>query len=231
MRHGLRLKTLPARHPTFYEKRLKWLWKEGQPGSLSPTHPESPRLPGYVGCLSSCSGPVPGLAAAPPSSSGHGHNDRGLAVANTLESILSGAHYVHGTMLGIGERNGNAALDTVLLNLSPHETRFRLDALVRYYEKARTLFEGLRLDSHPYLGANSFASGTGTHCAAIAKALDLGRSDLAKHLFSPPSYCNDTREIEMLIFTLERASCGSARTHRNGHRGHGPARFRSARVG
>lgn len=129
----------------------------------------------------------------------HGHNDRGLAVANTLEAIASGARYVHGTMLGIGERNGNAALDTVLLNLRIPSSRISWPALIRYYDRARSLFEELRLESHPYLGTHSFATSTGTHCAAIHKAMELGRPDLAKHLFSPPSYCNDARDLELLI--------------------------------
>jgi D-citramalate synthase len=41
----------------------------------------------------------------------HGHNDYGLATANTLEAVLSGAHGVHVTVNGMGERAGNTALD------------------------------------------------------------------------------------------------------------------------
>jgi len=48
----------------------------------------------------------------------HGHNDRGLAVVNSLFAIEFGADRIHGTALGLGERVGNAALDQILLNLA-----------------------------------------------------------------------------------------------------------------
>ena len=41
----------------------------------------------------------------------HGHNDFGLAVANSLAAFCAGAEVVHATMLGLGERVGNAALE------------------------------------------------------------------------------------------------------------------------
>ena len=47
----------------------------------------------------------------------HGHNDRGLGVTNTIFALECGADRAHGTMLGIGERVGNAALDQILMNL------------------------------------------------------------------------------------------------------------------
>src|SRR5262249_55738836 len=47
----------------------------------------------------------------------HGHNDRGMAVTNTIFAAEFGADRIHGTALGIGERVGNAALDQVLMNL------------------------------------------------------------------------------------------------------------------
>ena len=47
----------------------------------------------------------------------HCHNDMGLAVANTLAAVESGAEICHVTMCGIGERTGNAALEEVAVNL------------------------------------------------------------------------------------------------------------------
>ena len=44
----------------------------------------------------------------------HGHDDRGLAVANSLAAEAAGVDRIHGTMLGVGERCGNAALDQLL---------------------------------------------------------------------------------------------------------------------
>ena len=38
----------------------------------------------------------------------HGHQDRGLGVANNIAAVESGADVIHGTALGVGERAGNA---------------------------------------------------------------------------------------------------------------------------
>lgn len=47
----------------------------------------------------------------------HCHNDLGMAVANTLSAIKNGAGRVEGTINGIGERAGNAALEEVAVAL------------------------------------------------------------------------------------------------------------------
>ncbi len=47
----------------------------------------------------------------------HGHNDRGLGVTNAIYALEYGADRVHGTILGVGERVGNASLDQILMNL------------------------------------------------------------------------------------------------------------------
>ena len=38
------------------------------------------------------------------------HNDRGLALANTLAAAEAGATRIHGTALGVGERVGNTSM-------------------------------------------------------------------------------------------------------------------------
>ncbi len=129
----------------------------------------------------------PWLARASVALEWHGHNDRGMAVANTLASIARGAHYAHGTMLGIGERNGNAALDTILLNLSMTIDFIRWDALCAYQRECQSLFAEHFGGLYPFFGDYTFATATGTHCAAARKAIRRQRSDLAVLLFSPPS--------------------------------------------
>jgi len=67
----------------------------------------------------------------------HGHNDRGLALINALCALQTGADRVHGTVLGIGERVGNVAIDQLLLNLQrlrllpPERDLSRLSDLVQ----------------------------------------------------------------------------------------------------
>lgn len=47
----------------------------------------------------------------------HFHNDRGLALENTIQAILAGATGISGTFGGIGERAGNVALEQILNGL------------------------------------------------------------------------------------------------------------------
>ena len=47
----------------------------------------------------------------------HTHNDSGLAVANSLVAVESGARHVQGTFLGFGERTGNANLSCIIADL------------------------------------------------------------------------------------------------------------------
>ena len=47
----------------------------------------------------------------------HFHNDRGLALENTIQAILAGATGISGTFGGIGERAGNVAIEQVLNGL------------------------------------------------------------------------------------------------------------------
>lgn len=63
----------------------------------------------------------------------HGHDDRGLAVAASLAAQHAGVDRVHGTMLGVGERCGNAALDQLLRHQAEAGAReFDLEDLGRY---------------------------------------------------------------------------------------------------
>ena len=47
----------------------------------------------------------------------HFHNDMGMAVENSIQAVTAGVSMVSGTMGGIGERAGNAALEQVLNGL------------------------------------------------------------------------------------------------------------------
>jgi isopropylmalate/homocitrate/citramalate synthase len=47
----------------------------------------------------------------------HFHNDRGLALENTIQAIIAGATGISGTFGGIGERAGNVAIEQVLNGL------------------------------------------------------------------------------------------------------------------
>lgn len=53
----------------------------------------------------------------------HGHDDLGLATANTLAAVRGGATHASVCVLGLGERAGNAALEEVVAGLSRIEKR------------------------------------------------------------------------------------------------------------
>jgi homocitrate synthase len=48
---------------------------------------------------------------------GHFHDDRGLAVVNTLEAVRCGLRYANTSVLGIGERSGITSMTALLFNL------------------------------------------------------------------------------------------------------------------
>jgi 2-isopropylmalate synthase len=50
----------------------------------------------------------------------HGHDDLGLATANSLEAVRAGVRQIEATINGIGERAGNTALEEVVTALHLH---------------------------------------------------------------------------------------------------------------
>ncbi len=60
----------------------------------------------------------------------HFHNDLGLATANSLACVSAGANIVQGTINGIGERAGNAAIEEVVLALTLNKDEYGKDVTV-----------------------------------------------------------------------------------------------------
>ena len=67
----------------------------------------------------------------------HCHDDLGMAVANTLSGVLHGARQVEGTINGIGERAGNAALEEVIMALRTRADYFGAHTSVETRELQR----------------------------------------------------------------------------------------------
>jgi 2-isopropylmalate synthase len=115
----------------------------------------------------------------------HGHRDRGLAVPNCLAAIEEGAHRIHGTALGIGERCGNAEMDLLLVNLKLlglHE--WDLSRLNEYVALASQSCKVDLAYNWPVFGEDAFRTGTGVHAAAIIKAESKGDAWLADRIYS-----------------------------------------------
>ncbi|MDR1820301.1 MAG: 2-isopropylmalate synthase [Methanobrevibacter sp.] len=101
----------------------------------------------------------------------HCHNDFGLAVANSLIAIESGASQAHVTVNGIGERAGNASLDefVVALNVAYHYNNLKIDTkqlfnLSEYVSK----LTGIKIPiNKPIVGGNAFAHESGIHVHGV----------------------------------------------------------------
>ncbi len=131
----------------------------------------------------------------------HGHNDRGLALANALAAADAGADRIHATCLGIGERIGNTALDQLLVNLElrGEPTGRNLDALPEYCRRVHEWCNAPLPVNYPMMGSDAFRTATGVHAAAIVKALDQGDPWLADRVYSavPASLLGREQQIEI----------------------------------
>jgi len=130
----------------------------------------------------------------------HGHNDRGLGVANAIAAFEAGADRLHGSILGIGERCGNVAMDQLMINL--HLMGFPkgdLSDLPALAERVAELCDVEIPANYPVLGRDAFRTGTGVHAAAIVKALHRGDVQLADAVYSgvPAALVGRRQEIEI----------------------------------
>jgi len=130
----------------------------------------------------------------------HGHQDRGLGVINSLTALEAGAHRVHGTGLGIGERVGNTPMDQLLVNLQLLGWIDRdLTALTRYCKTISDATGVPLTDNYPIVGKDAFRTGTGVHAAAIIKARHKGDDWLADRVYSgvPAAMVGRRQKIEV----------------------------------
>ncbi len=115
----------------------------------------------------------------------HGHNDRGLAVANSLAAAMAGADRLHSTALGFGERAGNAPMEQLLANLRDLAwRRADLASLPRYSELASRACGVPIPGGQPFVGSDVYRTAAGVHAAAIRKALKRGDAWLADHVYA-----------------------------------------------
>lgn len=104
----------------------------------------------------------------------HGHNDGGLAVANSLAAINAGAIQVQGTINGYGERCGNADLCALLPAIVskmglPSIKKDKLRKLTRVSHFVSEMANRPHPWNAPYTGRSAFAHKAGIHVNAIKK--------------------------------------------------------------
>ena len=115
----------------------------------------------------------------------HGHNDRGLAIANSLAAIAAGAHQVHAAANALGERVGNTPMELMLVNLRLAGLIDRDLSKLRYYcEKVARATKTSIPPNYPVIGHDAFRTATGVHAAAIIKAMQKHDRLLADAVYS-----------------------------------------------
>jgi 2-isopropylmalate synthase len=105
----------------------------------------------------------------------HCHNDLGLAVANSLESLKYGVRQIECTINGIGERAGNASLEEVVMSIHTRKDFYKkyTDINTRYIYPTSKLVSRLTgfvvQPNKAIVGKNAFAHEAGIHQAGVLK--------------------------------------------------------------
>lgn len=107
--------------------------------------------------------------------SAHCHDDLGMAVSNSLAAIEDGARRIEGTINGIGERAGNAALEEVALALYVRKDHYYIESKINLKETKKTSdlisrYAGIRIPRNKAIvGQNAFSHESGIHQDGILK--------------------------------------------------------------
>ncbi len=102
----------------------------------------------------------------------HCHNDTDCAVANSMLAVGAGALHVQGTLIGIGERCGNANLSAIIPNLVLKRGYDCAADLLLLSETAGKIAEISNTPlggGRPYVGSGAFAHKAGMHIDGVLK--------------------------------------------------------------
>jgi 2-isopropylmalate synthase len=106
----------------------------------------------------------------------HCHNDLGLAVANSLAAVMSGARQVECTINGLGERAGNSSLEEIVMAVRTRRDVFPCDTRIDATQivPASKLVSGITgfpvQPNKAIVGANAFAHEAGIHQDGVLKS-------------------------------------------------------------
>ena len=103
----------------------------------------------------------------------HAHNDLGMATANALTALTSGAHTASATVMGIGERAGNAALEQLVWALSHHypdySRHWRPEHIAGLCQSVAQALKTPIAPAQPLVGEYSRLHQSGIHVAGLLK--------------------------------------------------------------
>ena len=139
------------------------------------------------------------LSKSPIAIDWHGHNDRGLALINAMIALEYGAHRLHATALGIGERVGNTSMDHLMINLKLMGYDYNLKYLSDYVTKTASYCHVAIPYNYPGFGEDAFKTATGVHAAAIIKARQYQDNNLQDIIYAsiPASWLGKEQIIEL----------------------------------
>jgi len=118
----------------------------------------------------------------------HCHNDLGLAVANSLASLVSGAAQVEVTLNGIGERAGNCSLEELVMVLNVRKDLLNFSTGINthlLYPTSQLLqkITGLIIPRNkPIFGDNAFSHESGIHQDGVIKHRETYEIMNPKHI-------------------------------------------------
>ncbi len=97
----------------------------------------------------------------------HAHNDYDLSIANVMEALKAGVHGLHVTVNGMGERAGNAPIESTVavINDFMPEVQINIKETALYsVSKLVETFTGYRIPANkPIVGDNVFTQTAGIH--------------------------------------------------------------------
>jgi 2-isopropylmalate synthase len=138
----------------------------------------------------------------------HCHNDLGLATANSIAGIISGARQIECTINGLGERAGNTSLEEVVMIIRQHkDLNFytNIDS-TQLNPVSRKVSDVMRMPVQPnkaIVGSNAFSHSSGIHQDGFLK------NALCYEIITPEEVGADSSKI-----VLTARSGRSALAHR-----------------
>ncbi|WP_321286458.1 hypothetical protein [uncultured Sunxiuqinia sp.] len=131
----------------------------------------------------------------------HGHNDLGMATANTVSAALAGCASASLTVNGLGERAGNACLEEVAAAMkvsAQSDCGIQLDKLQELCKTVSELSLRKLPESKPIVGEMICRHESGIHCRSLV------RNELSYQAFNPADFGRETE----LVFGKHSGSGG-----------------------
>lgn len=102
----------------------------------------------------------------------HGHNDFGMATANSLRAFEAGAKYIDCSINGLGERAGNTPLEEIVMALKFLQNRkhpFKTEGIIRLSQIVQEASGKILSDNKPIVGKSVFFHESGIHVDGLLK--------------------------------------------------------------